>query len=309
MVKKRAKTKALVLFSGGLDSRLVVKLLQEQGIEVEALYFKLPFGCSCMNNSDFSNEHGFKLTVLDCTEEPLFRDYISILKHPKFGRGSSMNPCIDCKIFMFRKAKEYADKKDISLIATGEVLGERPMSQTASAIRRIDCEIGFELLRPLSAQLLPETEAEKKKLVERDKFLRINGRSRKKQLELAKKFKIKFPNPAGGCLLCEKHYKNRLKDLFQHEDDKTITPEKLSLLSNFRHFRAKGKIILGRNEKENNLLEVLHKKTGYNLLIPREPGPTAIFEKKEDTELVKKIMKAYSGKNLEERKKFDKIRL
>ncbi len=310
------KQKALVLFSGGLDSRLVVKLLQEQNIEVELFYFKLPFGCGCCNDIqcsfNFSQKSRAKLTIMDCTQGELFEEYLEVIKHPKYGRGSGFNPCIDCKIFMFKKAKQYADsqKPKITIIATGEVLGERPMSQTSSAMKRIDKEIGYELLRPLSAKLLPETQAEKEKLVDRIKFLGISGRKRNIQIELAKKFNIKFPSPAGGCLLCEKNYQPRLKDLFNKE--KTLTPEKLQSLEKFRHFRSEnnGKIILGKNEYENKILEQLNKKLKYNIIIPEEiPGPTAIFEKFEDKKLAEELISVYSSKDLGLRKKFDNIRV
>lgn len=122
--------KALVLYSGGLDSRLVVRILQKQNYNVEALYFKLPFGCGCTDSKKMEN---LKLTVVDVTKEPLLSEYLSILKKPKFGTGAGINPCIDCKIFMFKKAKEYADKHGHNIIATGEVPGQRPMSQTNSA--------------------------------------------------------------------------------------------------------------------------------------------------------------------------------
>lgn len=310
-MKKQAK--ALVLFSGGLDSRLVVKLLQEQDLDVECLYFKLPFGCGCCNDSEcnfnFSQMHGVKLTIMDCTKGKLFQEYLKIVRKPRYGWGSAMNPCIDCKIFMFRKAKTYADKHRIPIIATGEVLGERPMSQTPNAMKKIDKELGFELLRPLSAKLLNETKVEKKKLVNRNKFLSINGRQRKTQLELAKKFKIKFPNPSGGCLLCEKGYVPRLKDLFNHHEKLQV--EHLKSLENFRHFRSKGKIILGKNYQENLLLEKLNKKLKYNILISPEtrPGPTALYENKLDRALVESLLQAYSSKDLKEREKFKNIKL
>ena len=312
----KTQTKALVLFSGGLDSRLVAKMLQDQNIEVELLYFKLPFGCGCCNNTEcnfnFSQLHGAKMTIMDCTQGKLFEEYLEIIKNPKFGRGNAMNPCIDCKIFMFKKAKEYADKQKpkIKIIATGEVLGERPMSQTAHAMKKIDNEIGYELLRPLSAKLLPETQAEKEKLVDRSKFLAISGRKRQIQIELAKKFNIKFPMPAGGCLLCEKDYRPRLKDLFNKEKD--LTPEKLQTLESFRHFRSNndGKIILGRNEQENLLLEQLNKKLKYNIIIPEDnPGPTALYENSKDKRLAEELIAVYSSKDLELRKKFEKIRV
>ncbi len=309
------KIKALVLFSGGLDSRLVVKLLQEQGLELELLNFKLPFGCGCsaQGNEEFARENNLKLAIIDCTKSSLFKEYLDVIKHPRYGRGAGMNPCIDCKIFMFRKAKEYADsqKPKINIIATGEVLGERPMSQTSKALGIIDKEIGFELLRPLSAKLLPETQAEKKGLVDRNKLLGIQGRQRKLQIELAERYKIKYPSPGGGCLLCEEVYAARLKDIFEYE--KSVTPEILSSLANFRHFRnpeTGGKIILGRSEAENNLLEELNKKLAYNIIVPEEiPGPTALCEKKEDKELAEALIKAYSSKNLEERKKFENIKI
>ena len=312
------KIKALVLFSGGLDSRLVVRMLQEQNIDVELIFFKLPFGCGCCNDSqcnfNFSQTTGTKLTMMDCTKGKLFKEYLQVIKNPKFARGTGMNPCIDCKIFMFKKAKEYADKQKpkIEILATGEVLGERPLSQTGKALSLIDKAIGYELLRPLSAKLLPETQAEKQKLVDRSKFLDISGRRRRVQLDLAKKFNIKFPSPAGGCLLCEKIYASRLGDFFSNE--KKIIPEKLSTLGKFRHFRSQetnAKILLGKNYQENMLLEQLNKKIRYNLLASPEtrPGPTALFENKKDKALVEELMLVYSGKDLEVRKRFDKIRL
>lgn len=309
----KTKTKVLVLFSGGLDSRLVVKILQEQNLDLECIYFKLPFGCGCCNNEEcnfnFSQINQVKVTTIDCTKGELLQEYLSIIRKPKFGRGSAMNPCIDCKIFMFNKAKEYADKQKIKIIATGEVLGERPMSQTSNSLKTIDKEIGFELLRPLSAKLLPETLAEKNKLVNRTQFFDINGRKRKVQLELAKKFNIKFPTPSGGCLLCEKNYQTRLKDLLNNY--KVISTEQLKTLENFRHFRAKGKIIIGRNEAENNLLIKINKKLNYNLLaVPEDiPGPTAIYELKEDKSLVEELLIAYSKGNIKEREKFKSFSL
>jgi len=309
----KKKTKALVLFSGGLDSRLVVKLLQEQDLEVECIYFKLPFGCGCCNDSEcnfnFSQMHGVKLTTMDCTKGKLFQEYLKIVRKPRYGWGSAMNPCIDCKIFMFGKAKAYADKHKIPIIATGEVLGERPMSQTSSAMKRIDKELGFELLRPLSAKILQETTMEKTKLVNRNRFLSISGRKRKTQLDLAKKFKIKFPNPSGGCLLCEKAYVPRLKDLFNHHEK--LTSEHLNSLENFRHFRSKGKIILGKNYPENMMLVHLNKKLKYNQIISpgTRPGPTALYENKLDRALVESLLQAYSSKDLKEREKFKNIKL
>lgn len=216
---------------------------------------------------------------------------------------------------MFKKAKKYAEgqKPKIKIIATGEVLGERPMSQTSKSLALIDKEIGFELLRPLSAKLFPETEVEREKLVDRNKLLDISGRGRKKQFELAKKFGIKFPNPGGGCLLCEKAYKDRFKDFFINQNENSIiTNELISTLINFRHFRnpqTNGKIILGRNHEENLKLEKFNRKLKLHIIIPKKPGPTAIYEAAKDKELAEQIVKAYSDSNLEQRKNFEKFRI
>jgi len=245
-----AKNRAVVLFSGGLDSRLVVEILQKQGIEVEALNFRLPFGCNCGN--DFKNEK-FKVIIFDCTKEPLLEEYLNILRHPKHGRGSGINPCIDCKIFMFKKAKEYADKHKIRIIATGEVLGQRPMSQTESSLNRINKEIGFEILRPLSAKLLPEIEIEKLGIVNRDKFFTLNGRQRKEQMQLAEEFGIKYPSPGSGCLLCEKFPGKRILFLLKQN---RINEKSIKLCSIGRHFFIDGEwFIVGRNEEESTIIE------------------------------------------------------
>lgn len=308
------RKKALVLFSGGLDSRLVVKILEEQKLDVELIYFLLPFGCGCCNNLscnfNFSQKEKAKLKIVDCTKGKLFYEYLEIIKNPKFGRGKGMNPCIDCRIFLLKKAKEYAVNKKIKIIATGEVLGERPMSQHSKALKIIDREVGFEVLRPLSAKLLPETSYEKEGLVNREKFFDIQGRRRKKQIELAKKFNIQYPHPAGGCLLCEKSYSRRLKDLLKNKEK--ISEIDIETLRFFRHFRSKftnKKIIIGKNEKENLMLENLNKQLKWNIIIPEKAGPTAIFEDKNDKDLVLKLIEAYSSKNLEERKKFEEIKI
>lgn len=307
----KTKAKTLVLFSGGLDSRLAIKLLQEQGIEVEAVYFKLPFGGGCCNNSEcvfnFSQTSRVKLHVIDCMLSPLFEEYLQIVHKPKNGRGVAMNPCKDCKIFMLKKAKELADKINADFLTTGEVLGQRPMSQTKKALLSIEKQANLEnqILRPLSAQLLPETHAEKIHLINRNKFLDIQGRKRNSQLELAKKYKIKYPNPGGGCLLCEKSCSKKLKDMLRHKPLKKIQSEETQLLNIGRHFRINGKIILGRNEKENVQIEKLNKNLRWNVIIPINPGPTIIFEDLKDKESAEKLLQAYSSNDLDKRKHFE----
>jgi tRNA U34 2-thiouridine synthase MnmA/TrmU len=184
------------------------------------------------------------------------KDYLKILRNPKYGYGRNMNPCIDCRIFMLKKAKKYAKETGASFIFTGEVLNERPMSQHWKALNIIEKEAGLEgkILRPLSAKLLPKTEAEKKNWVNREALLDISGRSRKRQIELAKKFAITdYPCPAGGCLLTYKEYANKLRDLFNHK--KRVSLKDVQLLKVGRHFRfGRNKIIVSRNESENKIL-------------------------------------------------------
>jgi tRNA U34 2-thiouridine synthase MnmA/TrmU len=306
------KPRALVLFSGGLDSRITVKILQEQGIETELVYFKLPFGCGCCNNLDcsfnFSQVNDVKMHVINCEKGNLFVKYLDIVRNPKYGYGRGLNPCISCRIFMLKEAKKLLKKFKCDFIATGEVLGQRPMSQYKKALFNIEKEANLsgKILRPLSAKLLPETEAEKNKLITRTSLLGINGRKRSVQIALAKKYNIKYPNPAGGCLLCDREYSARLNDLLKH---KNPSFEEIKTLALFRHFRSKGKIILGRNKDENRIILDLNKKLKYFIIIPNNPGPTCIYENKSDKELAEELILAYSENNLELRKKYDNLRI
>ncbi len=285
--------KAILLFSGGLDSRLVLELLKRLKINVIPVFFNLPFGNACSINCAFSFAQlkGFKLVVIDCTKGRNFKEFLSIIKKPKFGYGSCMNPCIDCRIFMLKKAKEIMKKEKADFIATGEVLGERPMSQRKNILFLVEKEAGLKgrLLRPLSAKLLPETIMEKKGLVDRNKLYDIKGRSRKKQIELAKKFKIKYPSPAGGCLLTDENFCRKLKDLFEHK--RFIKPEDIELLKIGRHFRiGKDKIVVGRNEEENKKLE---KFKGIRLEPVDFPGPTVLLQEK-NVKKAARILVSYS---------------
>lgn len=256
------KAKALVLISGGLDSRLAAKLLQEQGIDIVGINFEFPFGSGCCNpmcTFSFAQKQEFPLKIISCKKGRLFKEYMEIVKNPRFGHGCGMNPCIDCRIFILKKAKALMKKYGADFIATGEVLNERPMSQHLEALKLVENETGLKgkLLRPLSAKLLPETDVEKKGLVDRSKLLDIKGRSRQRQIELARKFKITYPSPGGGCLLCEKEFVSKLKDLFNNNE---ITENDVELLKTGRHFRAnEAKIIVGRNHGENLMLEKLGK--------------------------------------------------
>jgi len=267
---KKKQIKAILMLSGGLDSILAGKLLQEQGIRVIGVNFYSDF---------FGNEKAIAAAEqlrIAFTSIKLENDYIKMLQHPKHGRGAGMNPCIDCKIFMLKEAKKLMKKFNADFIATGEVLNERPMSQYRGALMLIEKEAGLSrmILRPLSAKELDPTIAEEKGLVDRSKLLDIQGRERKIQMELAKKYKLNYPAPAGGCLLCEKAYANKLKDLFEHEE---TSDEDVKLLKLGRHFRFKGKkIIVGRDEKEN---KELMKFKGIKFIPSNKiPGPVTLMK-------------------------------
>ena len=251
--------KAIALLSGGLDSTLALKLILDLGFEVICLNLKTPF-CTCDGkegvcySSKYADEFGIKLIRIFGGE-----DYVEMVKNPKHGYGRNLNPCIDCRIYLFRKAKEIMEKEGADFIFTGEVLGERPMSQRLDAMRLIEKESGLQgrVLRPLSAKLLTPTLPEKEGLIDRSKLLNIQGRSRKPQIQLAQTYQIKdYPCPAGGCLLTDENFARRLKDSFQHGEDSL---RHISLLKLGRHFRlpAGAKFIVGRNQEENNLILTL----------------------------------------------------
>ena len=286
--KAKEKKKCLVLFSGGLDSRLALILMKKLGFETIALNFVLPFLTSSQKITlNFAKDQKVRLIFVDCTKGKLFDEYLKIVKKPRYGYGNAMNPCIDCKIFMLKKAKEIMKKIKADFIVTGDVLNERPMSQTAKALKLIEKEAGLEgfVLRPLSAKLLAPTIVEKQGIVKREMLLAIKGRGRKKQIELAKKYGISFPSPAGGCLLCEKEYASKLKDLFRHK--KRIKPIDIALLKIGRHFRyKKAKIMVGRNKKENEKLRELAKDL-FLFEARNVPSPLTVLDGKINKETIK----------------------
>jgi len=252
--------KAIALLSGGLDSTLAVKVLLDQGITVEALNFTSPF-CTCTGKNA-----GCKSEAVRVAEE--FKipikvmhkgiDYLELLRNPKHGYGKGMNPCIDCRIFLLKKAKEYMLETGADFVFTGEVLGQRPMSQRRDTLRVIEKESGLEglLLRPLSAKHFKPTIPETEGWVDRDKLLSIQGRSRKEQFELAAELDVKnYPCPAGGCLLTDPSFVGKVRDVFDHSDELNLRDFRLLKLG--RHFRIgeRTKVIIGRNEVENELLE------------------------------------------------------
>ena len=206
-------------------------------------------------------------------------DYLSIVKDPPHGHGRGMNPCIDCRIYMLRKVRERMASFGASFVVTGEVLGQRPMSQHRNAIELIERESGLKglILRPLSAHLFPPSLPEQEGMVDREKLLSITGRSRKTQIDMADKLGIKdYPCPAGGCLLTDPIIASRLRDLFACTPDFEMTD--IHLLRVGRHFRIQPalKVILGRNEEENERISCLAK-PGFTLFTPANfNGPAAL---------------------------------
>ncbi len=273
------KVKAISLFSGGLDSILATKLIQNQGIEVIAFNVKTPFGIP-KKDGVTEAEAAIKQLNIPLKVLPVEKDYIHMLRNPKHGYGKNMNPCIDCKIFILKQASKYAKEIGADFLFTGEVLGERPMSQHGPALKLIEEEAGLKgkLLRPLSAKLLQETVAERKGLVDRSKLMAISGRSRKPQFQLAKEFGITvYPSPAGGCLLTCEEYSKKLRDLFEHK--KLVSGADAVLLRVGRHFRLGGnKIIVGRNEAENKFLMSRKTKGEFYFELPNIVGPVTILQ-------------------------------
>jgi len=267
--------RALGLCSGGLDSMLAGLVLRDQGIHVEWITFETPF-FSARKARRAAEQTGIELHVQDLTPE-----YLVLIKDPPAGFGKNMNPCMDCHSLMFRKAGEFMQAGGFDFLFSGEVVGQRPMSQNANSLRYVAKHSGFDsaILRPLSALRLPPTPMEQQGLVDRDRLLDFSGRSRKPQMALARKFGITdYPTPAGGCLLTDPGYSRRLKDLFDH--DVELTPGALHLLKYGRHMRLNpaSKIIVGRTQQDNEQImrhcdlqrDAVIKTNGY-------PGPTVIL--------------------------------
>jgi tRNA U34 2-thiouridine synthase MnmA/TrmU len=278
--------KALVLLSGGLDSTLAVKLLLDQGLKAEAVHFSTPF-CNCDKCAVDNLGEKFDLKVHHLF---LGQDFLELLVDPPHGYGSRMNICIDCRILMFSKAKELAEKIGADYYVTGEVLGQRPFSQRRSIMKLIEREAGLEgkILRPLSGKLMEKTIVEQIGLVNRKWLKDIKGRRRIAQMEIAKEVGIfDYPCPSGGCLLTDPHFSKRLKDYLEHEGKPKITS--MFLLRLGRHFRVNGsRIVVGRNEKENKVLNGLAEKQGWETLTVRDfMGPTTVLLDSDQRTLIK----------------------
>ena len=275
--------KALALLSGGLDSTLAIRVIQQQGIEVIALNFVTVF-CRCTSHGSckleavkVSEKFGIPIKVINTTER-----FLELVKKPKFGYGKNMNPCIDCRINIFRIAGEYMREIGADFIITGEVLGQRPMSQRKEAMKIIDKEANLTglVLRPLCAKHMEPTIPEKLGIVDRERLLQIRGRSRKNQIQLADVFQIKdYPCSAGGCLLTDPEFAHRMRDLVNTCD---ANVNDVNLLKVGRHFRLdqQTKVIVGRNEEDNTRLDSLSKEGDYLLTLVDMPGPLTLLRGK-----------------------------
>lgn len=231
--------RALAMISGGLDSILAAKLIKEQGIDVIGICFRSHF-FNEENALRMVEQIGIPLKVVDFSKE-----HFNVVKSPKHGHGKNMNPCIDCHSMMLNYTGKLLDELDADFIITGEVLNQRPMSQTRSSLDIVKKESGFEdkILRPLCAKNLPATQMEIDGLVDREKLMNISGRGRKVQMELAEKWGIKdYPSPAGGCKLTEPNYSKRLRELLKYNDSPSV--RELEILKIGRHFKVSGNSII-----------------------------------------------------------------
>ena len=269
------QVKGLGLCSGGLDSILAALVLRDQGVDVCWVAFETPFFTADKARKASIN-NGIPIIVKNITDR-----FLPMLKNPACGYGKNMNPCMDCHALMFRIAGEMMVETESDFLFSGEVRGQRPMSQNKNSMRYVEKNSGFDgyILRPLSAKVLPETPMERDGRVDRERLCDLSGRSRKPQMALAEKFGVRdYPAPAGGCLLTDEGYSARLKDLFDHQEN--IETVEMDFLMYGRHLRLDGKIkiIVGRNNKDNeNLLRLYRQDCDILLKMKSFPGPVVLI--------------------------------
>jgi len=265
--------KAVVLLSGGLDSLLAAKIVKEEKVELIGVSFKSYFFDPSSITKKQAAELGIPLKIVDISQEQL-----ALVFSPHYGFGAGLNPCRDCHALMLKKAKEIMEEEGASFLVTGEVLGQRPFSQSLAALKLIEKEAGVEglVLRPLSAKLLPPSWPEKKGLILKNKLYSIKGKQRKEQLRLSKIWDLKnYQTPAGGCLLTDPNFSQRLKNLLTVNPRPTASD--LALLKLGRHFWGKDILfIVGRNEEENEKLKKLRRSGDYLIELAEISGPTVL---------------------------------
>jgi len=311
----RKHIRAIGLFSGGLDSSLAICMMRDQGIEVTALHLRTGFSYVERNRvagraetgglSDIERSAarlGVPLEVIDVSEE-----FLPVVLRPRYGYGSGMNPCVDCRIFLLRAAKALMEEREVHFVFTGEVVGQRPKSQMRPTLRTVERDSGLRgyLLRPLSAKLLDPTVPELEGWVNRDGLLDINGRGRKRQIALAAEYGItEYAQPSGGCCyLIDQSYSRRLREYLSYEGADALTVPHAQLLAIGRHFRlpSGARLVLGRHERENTYLERSGLE-GPRFTTPDHPGPTGLLvgscASGEDLALAAQATAAYSdGRN------------
>jgi tRNA-specific 2-thiouridylase len=295
------KLKAVALYSGGLDSTLSIILMAKCGVDVEAVNFStdlipdkdtMPFKARLQRDAD---RFGFRYTTVH-----LGREFIDMVRSPLHGYGKNMNPCIDCKIMMLKKAGELMSQSGADFVITGEVVGQRPMSQMKQTIRMIEKASGLEgmIVRPLSGKILDPTSPEQNGLIKRDWLLDINGRSRKVQMRLADQFGLKdYASPAGGCLLTDPNYSSRLRDLFENQDQ--FDTSDIFLLRHGRHFRLSknARLIVGRDKADNENIQGLAGTDHYLIEVKDTGSPIGLLAGKpgdDDIKLAAAIVAGYS---------------
>lgn len=286
-----SEVRAISLFSGGLDSICATRLVMEQGIEVIAVRFVTPFfGYDLLRDPDgyrqeVKDKYGIEAMVIDISA-----DYLRMLRRPAHGLGRYFNPCIDCKIFMVKRARTLLGQLGAAFLISGEVLGQRPMSQRRDTLNIIERDSGSStiLLRPLSARLLKETEAERQGLVDRERLLDFSGRGRSRQIALAKRFGITdFPAPAGGCILADPILSQRIGRVYNSgfvvtRDNMSVTDIRLMLIGRQFLLPGGGWLVLGRDEKESLRLEELREAGDVFLFIEQRPGPVALLRRADE---------------------------
>jgi tRNA-uridine 2-sulfurtransferase len=280
--------KALSLFSGGLDSILATRLVMDQGVEVEAIQFVTPFfHYDILEDIEAHRQRMFARYGVHVIVEDISPGYLQLLRNPLHGFGQNFNPCIDCKIMMLSRAKKMLTERGASFLISGEVLGQRPMSQRRDTLNVIERDSGTKsiLLRPLCAQLMNETEAEAKGWVDRAKFLRMSGRGRSPQIALAKQYGITdIPAPAGGCLLADPILSKRIAKAYARESilqtaEISVTDIRLLLVGRQFILPGGGWLIVGRTEKDNIKMEKLAQDDDAVLQMEEWPGPLAVLKK------------------------------
>jgi len=292
-------SKALGLMSGGLDSTLAALALMRQGVEVTGISFVTPF-FGADKAITTAEKFGYPLIVQEISDV-----HLEMVKKPKYGYGRNMNPCIDCHAMMFRLAGEIMERDRFDFLFSGEVLGQRPMSQNASALRSVANHSGYpdRVLRPLSAKLLPVTPMEENGLVDREQLLDLQGRSRRPQQALATKWDYPdFPSSGGGCLLTESGFSNQLRDLMQHNP--AATPHDVELLKVGRQFRLSptAKLVLGRHRADNDRINELVQNQHIKLRCNNFSGPLGLFcgeQNEDDLKTAAAILASY-GKGKDE---------